>query len=244
MGRITANDGLHCSSGWRKMRIQINANESTERRISLPHYKRGEAYLNGAGRRFFDISFASCFMVVLLPLMLIIGIMVKATSSGPVIYLHKRVGKGGKVLYIYKFRTMIDQADQKFDLFSKAQMEEWERNYKVTNDPRVTWFGRILRVTSLDELPQLLNILKGEMSVIGPRPIIESELELYGRDKARFLSVKPGWTGYWQAFARSECSYEDRMKMELMYIDNACLRWDLKILTASVLRVLSCRGAK
>lgn len=139
---------------------------------------------------------------------------------------------------------MVLHADEKQYMFSAEQKKEWEETCKVQDDPRVTGVGRILRKTSLDELPQLLNILRGEMSVVGPRPITFEELERYGENAELFLSATPGLTGYWQAYARSDCSYEQRMKMELSYVQNANALWDLQILFATVLRVLSGKGAR
>ena len=128
--------------------------------------------------------------------------------------------------------------------FTPEQKAEWEQNFKLDNDPRITRIGRILRKTSLDELPQLLNIAKGDLSIVGPRPVVTDELEKYGKNKEKFLSVTPGLTGYWQAYARSNCSYEQRMEMELYYVENANLLWDIKIVFATVGAVIKGRGAK
>jgi lipopolysaccharide/colanic/teichoic acid biosynthesis glycosyltransferase len=131
-----------------------------------------------------------------------------------------------------------------FELFTSEQKAEYELNYKLDDDPRVTKIGGFLRKTSLDELPQFLNVLRGDLSLVGPRPVVLSELERYGENKEKFLSVTPGLTGYWQAYARSNCSYEERMQMELYYIDNANFWWDIKIAFVTIAAVLCRRGAK
>ena len=149
-------------------------------------------------KRFMDIVLASIGLVVLSPVFLIIAILIKTESKGKVFFKHKRIGKNGKEIYIYKFRTMVENAEDLIKQFTPEQMKEFKENFKLENDPRVTKIGRILRKTSLDELPQLINIIKGDISIIGPRPVVEEELEKYGINKNKFLSVTPGLTGYWQ----------------------------------------------
>ena len=139
---------------------------------------------------------------------------------------------------------MFQNADQMIDSFTPEEKAEWEANFKLANDPRITKVGRFLRRSSLDELPQLINVLKGELSIVGPRPVVEEELEKYGDQRAKFLSVPPGLTGYWQAYARSTCTYEERVKMELYYVDNANFWWDIKIMFATVGAVLRGKGAR
>ena len=164
-------------------------------------------------KRFMDIVLASIGLVVLSPVFLIIAILIKTESKGKVFFKHKRIGKNGKEIYIYKFRTMVENAEDLIKQFTPEQMKEFKENFKLENDPRVTKIGKILRKTSLDELPQLINIIKGDISIIGPRPVIEEELEKYGMNKNKFLSVTPGLTGYWAANARSNKSNEQRMEM-------------------------------
>ena len=127
--------------------------------------------------------------------------------------------------------------------FTPEQMLEWKTNYKLKDDPRVTKVGNILRKTSLDELPQLVNIIKGELSIVGPRPIVDEELEKYGENKNKFLSVTPGLTGYWQANGRSETTYEQRMQMELYYVDNMNFKLDLQIFIKTFSAVIKKEGA-
>lgn len=195
-------------------------------------------------KRIADIIIASTALVVLSPLFLIIAVLIKAESKGPVFFAHKRIGKYGKEIKILKFRTMVDNAEDLIKKFTPEQMEEFKRNFKLENDPRITKIGKILRKTSLDELPQLINIIRGELSLIGPRPVIGMELEKYENNKRKFLSVTPGLTGYWAANGRSNISYEQRMIMELYYIDNISWKLDLKIFFKTILSVLKKEGAR
>lgn len=194
-------------------------------------------------KRFIDIVLSFLGLVVLSPVFLVIAILVKTTSKGKVFFKHKRIGKNGKEIYIYKFRTMVENAEDLIKKFTPEQMKEFKENFKLENDPRVTKIGNFLRKTSLDELPQLFNILKDDISIIGPRPVIEEELEKYGMNKDKFLSVTPGLTGYWAANGRSDTTYEQRMEMELYYVDNISLKMDAKIFFKTILSVLKREGA-
>lgn len=194
-------------------------------------------------KRFMDIVLASIGLVVLSPVFLVIAILIKTESKGKVFFKHKRIGKNGKEIYIYKFRTMVENAEDLIKQFTPEQMKEFKENFKLENDPRVTKIGRILRKTSLDELPQLINIIKGDISIIGPRPVVEEELEKYGMNKNKFLSVTPGLTGFWAANGRSNTTYEQRMEMELYYVDNMSFKLDLKVFFKTVLSVIKREGA-
>lgn len=195
-------------------------------------------------KRALDIVCSLLGIVVLALPMLLIALVIRLDSPGPAFYIHNRFGKNGAALPLLKFRTMRANADEIMKEFTPEQMEEWKKNFKLENDPRITRVGKFLRRSSLDELPQLLNILKGELSIVGPRPVVAEELERYGENKEKFLSVTPGLTGYWQAFARSNCTYEERMEMELHYVKNASFWWDIKIIFATVGAVLRGHGAK
>lgn len=197
-----------------------------------------KAFLNI--KRLFDVLFSSIALILLLPLFIIIGILIKIDSKGNIFYKHKRVGKNGEFIYLYKFRTMVNNADK---MLSKEQLKEFEKNYKLNNDPRITKIGKFLRKTSLDELPQLLNIIKGEMSLIGPRPVVEKELEKYGMFKNKFLSVTPGLTGYWACNGRSNTDYDERIKMELYYIYHYCFKLDVKIFFKTIISIFKKDGA-
>ncbi|MCI8640608.1 MAG: sugar transferase [Clostridia bacterium] len=194
-------------------------------------------------KRIFDVAISIIGLIISLPLFLIIGILIKIESKGPVFFIHERVGKNGKVIKIYKFRTMVKDAKNLIEEFSLEQKKEFEKNFKLEDDPRVTKIGKALRKTSIDELPQLLNILKGELSLIGPRPIVEEELEKYKKHKDKFLSIKPGLTGNWAANGRSCTSYEERINMELYYIQNVSFKLDLEIFWRTVCSVIKRRGA-
>lgn len=195
-------------------------------------------------KRVLDVVIASIALVVLSPIFLIIAILIKAESKGPVFFAHKRIGKDGKEIKILKFRTMVDNAEDLIKEFTPEQMEEFKKNFKLENDPRITNMGKFLRKTSLDELPQLINIIRGELSLIGPRPIVSKELEKYENNKGKFLSITPGLTGYWASNGRSNVSYEERMMMELYYIDNISWKLDLKIFFKTILSVLKKEGAR
>lgn len=203
-------------------------------------------------KRMIDIIGALIGCVVLVPLTIIIWLAnIITKDNGPVFYAHKRIGKSGKEFNMYKFRTMCNNAqdmvkdeDSMKRFFTDEQIEEWKENYKIEDDPRITKIGKFLRKTSLDEIPQVINILKGELSIIGPRPVIGEELEKYAEDKEKLLSVTPGLTGYWAANGRSDTSYEERMQMELYYADNISFKLDLKIFFKTILTVLKREGAK
>ncbi|MBD5081186.1 MAG: sugar transferase [Ruminococcaceae bacterium] len=187
-------------------------------------------------KRAFDLFCAVVGFIIASPLFLLFTVLIKLEGSGEkVIYTQKRVGKNGKTIYIYKFRSMVDDADNLERWLNKDQIKQYHAEYKVENDPRTTKFGSFLRRTGLDEMPQLINILKGELSLVGPRPIQEDELAFYGKDKDLLLSVKPGLTGYWQAYCSEDITYTNkkRQKMELDYVRNRSMLWDLKICFAT-----------
>ena len=194
-------------------------------------------------KRFLDIMLALAGMIVLSPVFLIIALAIKLESKGPVFFKHTRIGKDGKIIKIYKFRSMVDNAENLIKSFTPEQMKEYKENYKLSNDPRVTKVGKFIRKTSLDELPQLINILKGDLSIIGPRPVVAEELKRYGSNIEKFLSVTPGLTGFWAANGRSCTSYEQRMQMELFYIDNLSLKLDIKVFLKTIEAVVKRRGA-
>ncbi len=212
--------------------------------LDAPEKKRSKKFIYRGIKRVFDFTAALIALILLLVPMLIIALVIVIESPGAPIYVHNRIGKHGKQLPLLKFRSMHQNADRMIDSFTPEQKKEWEENFKLDNDPRITRVGNILRRTSLDELPQLINILTGDLSIVGPRPVVTEELERYGENQDTFLSVTPGLTGYWQAYARSSCTYEKRMEMELFYAENANLWWDIKILFATVGAVLKGRGAK
>lgn len=203
-------------------------------------------------KRVLDIIGALIGCIVLIPLTVIVwATNIIFINNGNVFYTHERIGKNGKKFKMYKFRTMCNNAQEMVKdektmrkYFTPKQIAQWKKDCKMENDPRITKVGAFLRKTSLDEVPQVINILKGDMSIIGPRPIVEKELEKYGKNKEKFLSVTPGLTGYWAANGRNDTSYKKRMKMELYYIDNLNLILDIKIFFKTIVSVLKKEGAR
>jgi len=195
-------------------------------------------------KRCFDLICSVIAVICLIPLYLIIAIIVKADSDGSVIFAHQRLGKYGKKIKVYKYRTMVPDAEHILINMPQETKIKFEKKFKIENDPRITRLGRFLRETSLDELPQLINIIKGEMSIVGPRPIIEKELEKYGKSGEKLLSVKPGLTGYWQVNGRSDISYEERVKLDMYYIDKRNLYMDILIILKTIKVVCRKVGAK
>lgn len=196
-------------------------------------------------KRTMDIACSLMSLIILSPILLIISIAIKLDSKGVIIFGHERIGKDGKLIKVYKFRTMVENSAEVFENFTYEQKKEFFKNFKLKNDPRVTKVGKFLRRASLDELPQLINILKGEMSIVGPRPIVEKEKEKgkYGDCYEKFVSVTPGLTGYWQANGRSDTTYDERVAMDMYYIDNRSLRLDLKIIFQTMESVIKRRGS-
>ncbi len=185
-------------------------------------------------KRCIDIIFSLICIIILSPVFLIISIVIKIESKGPIIFKQERIGEHGKTFKIYKFRTMQENAEKLIENFSEKEKKEFNENYKLQNDFRVTKFGKTLRRSKLDELPQFVNILKGDMSLVGPRPVVKKEVLKYKNNKDKFLSIKPGMTGYWQAYATEGIKYEERMKMELYYVDNCGFKLDLKIFIKTI----------
>ncbi|MCR5290067.1 MAG: undecaprenyl-phosphate galactose phosphotransferase WbaP [Treponema sp.] len=197
-------------------------------------------------KRSIDLLLLLLSSPIVLPVTLLLAICVKLTSKGPIFYGHKRIGKNHKVIKCWKFRSMITDADKMLDkiLEEHPEMrEEWERDRKFTNDPRVTKFGKILRKTSLDEIPQLFNILTGEMSFVGPRPVTEPELQRYGDYAETILSVQPGLSGMWQISGRSDTGYEERVTLDMYYIQNWSIWLDLWIIIKTIWVVINGKGA-
>ena len=197
-------------------------------------------------KRFLDIFIILLFSPLLIPIMLLLCLLTKITSKGPIFYGHPRVGKNGKTFKCWKFRSMCINSQEilKEILETNPQMRaEWEKDHKFVNDPRVTKFGKFLRKTSLDELPQIINILVGDMSFIGPRPVTEEELFKYGEFKDYVLSVSPGLSGMWQVSGRSDTGYEERVSFDTYYIQNWSIWLDIWILIKTVWVVLNHKGA-
>jgi lipopolysaccharide/colanic/teichoic acid biosynthesis glycosyltransferase len=192
-------------------------------------------------KRLQDVVISAFSLLILSPLLALIALIVKLQDGGPVIYRRRVVGPGG-AFDAFKFRSMRVDADE---ILAKntALRSEFERNFKLVSDPRVTKVGGWLRKLSLDELPQLFNVLRGEMSIVGPRMITAPELDKYGEFQALLLTVKPGLTGYWQVYGRQQVAYEDRVRMDIYYITHWNLAMDWKLLCLTPARVLKGSGA-
>ena len=198
-------------------------------------------------KRFIDIIGAIVGIILLIPLtIIVVGINFFFKENGPIFYTQERIGKDEKKFKIYKFRTMCVDADERLQKMLEEDLElrkEWEENRKLKVDPRITKVGRILRKTSLDEFPQFINVLQGNMSLVGPRAVVEDELPKFGLHKGKILSVKPGITGNWAANGRSDTSYEERVQLESAYVDRFSIAFDMKILFKTVMSVLRKEGA-
>lgn len=197
-------------------------------------------------KRIFDIFFSSLGLIILSPLFIIIVILIKKEDSGQVLFTQERIGKNGKLFKLYKFRSMVNNADKILeDLLKNPKIEkEYKRNMKLTNDPRITKIGNILRKTSIDELPQLINVLKGDMSLIGNRPYLPREKKDMKHYYEEIIKTKPGITGYWQVNGRSETTFEERCKLESHYSKNMNLKLDIKIFFLTFYVVLLRKGAE
>jgi Undecaprenyl-phosphate galactose phosphotransferase WbaP len=197
-------------------------------------------------KRVFDITVVTIGTLLALPVLLFIAVAVRLSSPGPIFYSQERIGRHGRRFRAWKFRSMIPNADQVLkDLLAKdpALRAEWEADQKLKKDPRITWIGHIIRKTSLDELPQLWNIFCGEMSLVGPRPIVQSEIEKYGEYYEQYVAVTPGLTGLWQISGRNKTTYQQRIDFDAYYVRNWSLWLDLHILVSTVRVVLLREGA-
>ena len=196
--------------------------------------------------RAIDMLVALAILVFVAPMMLAIGLLIRRSDPGPVFFGHERVGRDRRRFRCWKFRSMATDAEQRLqDLLARdAQARaEWDRDHKLRDDPRITRLGAFLRKSSLDELPQLFNIIRGEMSLVGPRPIVEAEIPRYGRYFRHYCTVRPGLTGLWQVSGRSDVSYEQRVAMDVTYVRSKCLVLDLQILLKTIPAVLVRKGS-
>lgn len=209
----------------------------------MPHSKRYHRTNYHRAKRAFDVVASLLALIILFPVFLLTAILVAFSSGLPVTFKQKRVGYQGKPFYIYKFRTMVRNAEE--ILRSRPDlMEEYQKNFKIENDPRISKIGNFLRKSSLDELPQLVNVLMGHMSLVGPRPIVVPELEKYGDYQDMYMAMRPGCTGLWQSGGRSATTYEERIALDKEYFERAGLRFDLFIIFRTIVAILTARGAK
>ena len=197
-------------------------------------------------KRGLDVCFASLLLIMALPLIAVIAVAIKLGSQGPLFYGHKRIGHNKKRFKAWKFRSMVANADEVLEQYLQEHpdlRQEWEETQKIKNDPRITYIGRLLRKTSLDELPQIWNVLCGEMSLVGPRPIVDDEIERYGDQFDLFVSVKPGITGLWQVSGRNNTTYQERVDLDIHYVHHWSPWMDLSILLRTVPVVIIGYGA-
>lgn len=194
-------------------------------------------------KRIFDIVSSVIALIITSPFFIIVAIAIKLGSKGKIIFGHTRIGKNGVPFKVYKFRSMYENSNEIFKNFTEEQKKEYYENFKLDNDPRITKVGKFIRKTSLDELPQLINIIKGDMSVVGPRPIVEKEIKKYGQYFNKVFSVKGGLTGYWQANGRSDTTYDERVQMDCYYVENRSFLFDMKIIFKTVVSVIKKDGA-
>ena len=200
-------------------------------------------------KRLFDICASALGIILLSWLLIIVAIIIKCTSKGPVFFRDKRVGKGGKEIHVYKFRSMYVDAETRLkEYLTPEQLEQWYKERKIDNDPRITKVGKFIRKTSIDELPQMFNIFIGNMSIFGNRPITKKELdEWYTPEQKELLyKIKPGLTGYWQAYGRSDVTFAsgERQKLDLIYVYKRSTWLDIKIFFRTIYVVLFGKGAK
>tara|TARA_B100000989_G_scaffold295744_1_gene277416 strand:+ start:1499 stop:2176 length:678 start_codon:yes stop_codon:yes gene_type:complete len=196
----------------------------------------------------FDLLFALISLIIGLPLFILIALLIKLSSRGPIFFLQERIGKNNRAFKCIKFRTMHPEAEDILENLIKTNKKlkrEFEENHKLRNDPRITNIGKFLRKTSLDEIPQFINVLKMEMSIVGPRPVVSNELDKYGSAISKVLSIKPGITGLWQVSGRNNLTYEKRVYLDCLYVDQLNLIMDLRIIirTFGVLLFPMDRGA-
>jgi len=202
--------------------------------------------VGGDKKRSIDIAFAAFWLAFFLPLFGLIALLIKCSDGGPVFYRHWRVGHARRPFECLKFRTMTMDGDEvllRHFVGSADAAREWQETRKLKKDPRVTAIGGMLRTLSLDELPQLINILRGEMSIVGPRPIVSDEIKMYGQHAELYFRARPGLTGLWQVSGRNDRSYNERVALDCTYVRSWSLRTDFLILVKTIPAVLSSRGS-
>ncbi len=239
------------------MESEISGNEGIEDTIQMANQAKNlkmiknflyKKTISRGIKRVFDIICGCIGAILLIPTSIVVYILSKVLNEhdSSIFYEQLRLGKNGKHFRIYKYRTMVVGADKILQDYLNENpeiKEEFEKTQKLKNDPRITKLGKFLRKTSLDELPQFINVLKGEMSVIGPRPIVDREVELFGNDMEIVHSVKPGITGYWATNGRSATTYEERVQMEKYYVQHFSLWLDIKIFFKTFISVIKKEGA-
>jgi exopolysaccharide production protein ExoY len=223
-----------------KSKSEPSSSEVTQVRVKTSRYHR-RSYQTG--KRAMDIVFTSIVLLFIFPIFFIIAAVLAIIDGTPVVFKQKRVGRDGELFEIHKFRTMVKNAEEV--LRSRPDLwEEYRTTYKIKNDPRISKFGHFLRKSSLDELPQLFNVLMGNMSLVGPRPIVEPEMSMYADQASVYKAMKPGCAGLWQCMGRSSTTYEERVELDREYYENASLWVDFVILGRTSMAVVVGKGAR
>jgi exopolysaccharide production protein ExoY len=202
--------------------------------------------VGGTGKRLFDLAMAVTALVVLAPLFICVALLILISDGRPVLISHRRVGHAGRPFECLKFRSMVVNAPAVLDAHLRADAEaarEWQETHKLKDDPRITPLGHVIRRLSVDELPQLVNVLRGDMSIVGPRPVVTAELERYGDEVDAYMQVRPGLTGAWQVSGRSDVSYEARVALDADYVRNWSMAEDIRIIAKTVPAVLGSKGS-
>ncbi len=198
-------------------------------------------------KRLLDIAISGAALIAVAPVILLFAGLIRLQDGHRAIFSQPRYGYGGKVFKCYKLRSMVPDAQRRLEYLlatDPAARQEWEETQKLKNDPRITALGRFIRKTSIDELPQLFNILRGDMSIVGPRPIVETEIVRYGDSFKQYCAVRPGLTGLWQVTGRSDTSYDARVAMDVEYAENWTVMSDIGIMIKTIPAVLMSRGAR
>jgi exopolysaccharide production protein ExoY len=210
----------------------------------MAYRREAQKFYTRYTKRIVDICLALILLPVLVPVIAVLWAMTR-TDGGPGFFGHRRIGKNGKVFRCWKVRTMVPNAEERLVAYlanNPAAAEEWARDHKLTDDPRITKLGRFLRETSLDELPQIWNVLMGEMSFVGPRPVVRAEMRKYGHGRTAYLTMKPGITGLWQVSGRNDVSYDERVAMDIEYLQTVSLRTDIQLIAKTAGSVLNRTG--
>ena len=229
------------------LRLTHQSRHAETAAFSSARLDRNESGTNTSAKRILDVVVASIALIFVLPLLILVGVLIRLQDGGQAVYSQKRYGRNGRTFKCYKLRSMVANADQRLIEILAQDPEariELEQTQKLTHDPRITPLGRFIRKTSIDELPQLFNILKGEMSIVGPRPIVENEITKYGEFYRDYCSVRPGLTGLWQVEGRSDTTYEQRVQLDVKYATTRNFTGDIMIMLRTVPAVLLSRGAR
>jgi exopolysaccharide production protein ExoY len=229
---------LPAAAGYRPELAQVQTAFSRTSKLQQSH--------RDISTRAMDVALALLALAVIAPVLVLIFVLVRSRDAGPALFAQDRIGRGGEIFRCWKFRTMVLDAEDRLSglLASDADARtEWQRDRKLRRDPRITSLGRFLRQTSLDELPQLFNVLVGDMSLVGPRPIVSSEIPLYGTAFRKYCDVRPGITGLWQASGRNHVTYRRRVAMDVIYARKRSVTFNVKIMALTVPAVLFGKGS-